>query len=259
MSYPRGVRRLWGIWGLLGVILEVVGCAGYASVVEDRFKYDFDCPRVEVHQVAGTTYAASGCGERATYTCARGGRYSDNVCVQESSSAGRKSRLEVAKARSVQKNAAGKATRRYDEQTKAQVVQADFVPSAGVHVRLVGAPKVKLGDVLVQLHLPTRAQGDCATLDALVTDMPASGRDVTVESKGSGRDVSAHFDFQQLKPLARNYPSFALVHCDLKVQLSEAAVGELRKFMVMYSDIATDVQGESAPEPADVERDAMEL
>lgn len=96
----------------------------------------------------------------------------ENVCVREASSQPALPHRSSASARAQARR--GKAFRRYDEGVEAQVVQADFTPSAGMRVRFVGAPQVRLGDILVQLHLPTKRQEGCQTLQALINDVPAS-------------------------------------------------------------------------------------
>ena len=51
--------------------LFVVGCASGGGTVKDRAAFDLDCPKdkIEVTNIGGTSYGASGCGKKATYTC----------------------------------------------------------------------------------------------------------------------------------------------------------------------------------------------
>lgn len=88
--------------------LSYVGC-GHPQVVVKRFRADFDCHGpVRVQRVAGTSYRASGCGDRATYTCSTdsAGGYATSACAREPSA--RPSRghgeLNQSRARTLEKN-----------------------------------------------------------------------------------------------------------------------------------------------------------
>jgi hypothetical protein len=51
----------------------VVGCATASGIVQTRAASEFECPEdnVEVENIGGTTFRASGCGQTAVYTCSK--------------------------------------------------------------------------------------------------------------------------------------------------------------------------------------------
>jgi hypothetical protein len=69
-----------------------IGCGGAPpqAVVATRASNEFSCPKeqVNVQNIGGTSYKASGCGQTATYTCMGGnfGNPFDAMCTREGSS-----------------------------------------------------------------------------------------------------------------------------------------------------------------------------
>ena len=66
-----------------------IGCGGAPpqAVVATRASNEFSCPKeqVNVQNIGGTSYKASGCGQAATYTCMGGnfGNPFDAMCTRE--------------------------------------------------------------------------------------------------------------------------------------------------------------------------------
>ena len=67
----------------------VIGCGGAPpqAVVATRASNEFSCPKeqVNVQNIGGTSYKATGCGQTATYTCMGGnvGNPFDAMCTRE--------------------------------------------------------------------------------------------------------------------------------------------------------------------------------
>jgi hypothetical protein len=236
------------------------GCATQASIVKTRFEHDYGCEAATVEEIAGGSYEAQGCGERASYTCvSNNSDWAEGTCVREQSLQLRALRGR-ASTQGVSAPAQGKAYRRYDAQKQLQVVQADFRLTGAIELHVTGAPQAQLGDILVQLEvLVHKVDAGCETLEAQVNEVPAAATRVSTSSLHGVRHIAAHFDFQQFKPLTRRFPSFGIKHCSLEVKLSEADVAELQKFLVMYSDIAIEAQGSPAPQAEPTSAGTLEL
>lgn len=58
------------VWLGLGALL--VGCGTMSGTVQERAENEFSCSNVDVENVGGQTFIASGCGKTATFTCVRG-------------------------------------------------------------------------------------------------------------------------------------------------------------------------------------------
>jgi len=50
----------------------LVGCGTMSGTVQERAENEFSCSNVDVENVGGQTFTASGCGRTATFTCVRG-------------------------------------------------------------------------------------------------------------------------------------------------------------------------------------------
>ena len=67
----------------------ILGCGGAPpqAVVATRAANEFSCPKehVNVQNIGGTSYKATGCGQTATYTCMGGnvGNPFDAMCTRE--------------------------------------------------------------------------------------------------------------------------------------------------------------------------------
>jgi hypothetical protein len=147
--------------------------------------------------------------------------------------------------------AKSRVERRYDDKRQVQVVQSDFAPKPGVSMQFVGAPKVQLGDILFNLEMSRYdGQRPCDKLELLINDVPLAATNASSSPVGARVRFSAHFEFQQFKPLAQRFPSFGVRRCDFQLKLSEADVRLLQKFLLMYSDMAVEVQSAQEGTPA---------
>jgi len=61
-------------------------CASGSGTVKERAVFDLECPedKIEVTFLSGTSYGATGCGKKATYTCAAQSNLFVNKCVKDS-------------------------------------------------------------------------------------------------------------------------------------------------------------------------------
>jgi hypothetical protein len=237
----------------------MAGC-GHTSAVESRFSAEYGCNDVSVRELGGNAFLASGCGESATYTCVSsddpgwGKLAPESTCTREQSVARRMRRAPPSRAGRGQDvagpDAAGRVSRHYDEQRKLQIVRADFEVERGVRLTLLGAPEAELGDVLVQIQAPAYAlrSETCGSLEILVNAVPAGGSEFATTAQAQRVSVHAHFQFEQFKPLAKKYPTFGARLCRRKLELSERAVAQVQKFLVIYSELATEVQQKQAQE-----------
>lgn len=55
----------------VALVVSTAGCATTSDKLRSRFAKEHGCPEAESHVVGsgGTTYEASGCGQRTTYVC----------------------------------------------------------------------------------------------------------------------------------------------------------------------------------------------
>lgn len=218
--------------------MSLIGCS-HASTVSDRFRADYDCKKVQVRRTAGTTYVAQGCGYSATYTCATGNDgwgNREHVCVREADP--RPSRV-VLQSREPKRQAAS-VERKYDEKRKLEKVVGTFTPAPNVTIVLAGAPAASLGEVSVELRLPRYLmKSDCTSLDVLVNSVPTAGAQVSTSSKNAIYAVQARYDFQTFKPLAQQFSTLGARGCGYEAKLDEHAMNDVKKFFVIYSQIAS--------------------
>ena len=62
------------------------GCGGDTMrVVAQRATHDLSCPKASlaIRNIGGTSYAAEGCGRKATYICSGSNFMSDGTCMRE--------------------------------------------------------------------------------------------------------------------------------------------------------------------------------
>lgn len=226
--------------------LLLVGCVQPHTQVADRFRAEYGC-EPKVRWLAGKSYRASGCGHDATYLCVNGDFETTCMLEREENTAPAPG---VAQRQAWAQAAAAHVDRHYDQANKTVVVQGDFTPNAGINLQLLGAPLLQPGDIAVHLVVPRRVSATpCESMELVVNAAPTSPATITALAEGPRVCLIAHFDFAQFKPLAQRFPAFAVRRCNYEVRLSDADVQQLRKFCVIYSDMATEAATQ-APRPA---------
>src|SRR5678815_4000242 len=58
------------LWVVLGGAAFLAGCT-MAGTVHERATNEFSCSNVDVEELGGQSFTATGCGRTATYTCVR--------------------------------------------------------------------------------------------------------------------------------------------------------------------------------------------
>jgi hypothetical protein len=139
-------------------------------------------------------------------------------------------------------------SRDFDEKRNLQIVTARFDLQPGLSLFFIGAPEAEMGDILLQIRgrMP-RASADCAAVEILVNGKPVAGERTDRRYEGTKPILGAHFQFEHFKPLAQRFPSFGVRHCEYEMKFNEKQVDELRKFLVIYSDLATEIQEQAEP------------
>lgn len=141
--------------------------------------------------------------------------------------------------------------RKYDEKRELQTVVASFGIERNVSIMMAGAPGATLGEILVELKLPRYlARGECSSLEVLVNDVPTPGARFSTGYKDAVYSAQARHDFQTFKPLAQRYSTLAVRGCGYEAKLDEHAMGDVRKFFVIYSQIASEITASQQPAPA---------
>lgn len=225
---------------VLGCI-ELAGC-GYSNVVSKRFAFDYGCKKdVTVRKVTGSTFHASGCGEAATYTCA-----GKDMCVREEAPVSREASTQQYGQPAAQSRS--RVERKYDTERKLQTVRGVFTAAANTSIILVGAPAVALGEVTVQLNIPrSLVHRTCQAVEVLVNDVPTVGDRFETKNEGGFHQSRAQHDFQTFKPLAQQYSTFAVRACGYQVMIDDASMNDVKKFFVIYSQLASEVAPEAQP------------
>jgi len=82
------LARLRSNCNLLVALSLLSGCSTAVGTVRSRAAFDFECTEseVEVANITGTSYSASGCGHEGTYTCSRSaqsGVTNEIICVSD--------------------------------------------------------------------------------------------------------------------------------------------------------------------------------
>lgn len=227
--------------------LGLLGC-GHGRQISHRFASDFGCrDKIRVKRVAGTSYVAHGCGESATYTCSPG----VDVCVREAAVVERPVRVSNRALRATNQQAT--VERGYDEQRKLHTVRATFKTAPNVSVVLAGAPGATLGEVLVGLSVPRHlSKPDCESIEVLVNKVPTTGERPTKSSKNALISVQGRVQFETFKPLAQQYSTLGVRACGYEAALSENVMTDVKKFFVIYSQLATEaIQQTEPPTPTE--------
>jgi hypothetical protein len=227
----------------------LTGC-GHASTVQDRFAADYDCRKVKVRRTAGTTYVAQGCGYSATYTCATGDDgwgHREHVCVREADPRPQRTLVQSREP----KRQPATVERKYDEKRKLEKVVGTFTPAPNVTVVLAGAPGASLGEVSVELRMPRYLmKSECTSLEVLVNGVPSAGAQLSTSNKNAIYAVQARYDFQTFKPLAQQFSTLGARGCGYEAKLDEHAMNDVKKFFVIYSQIAAQIAGPAETVPA---------
>ncbi|HEX7478586.1 MAG TPA: hypothetical protein VF331_12315 [Polyangiales bacterium] len=192
---------------------------------------------MDYEELGAGGYRATGCGLSTTYVCVL--VQWDTVCHRNGELIDHRHKLDTAPT--------AHARRDFDEKRKLHFARLDLsVPLARLDVVLVGVPQAQLTTVRVKLERPLfdETLGKCRELAVLINGEPFAGANVKGEI---GREryrttLSADFDFSVFRALARPYTSLAFRACGQRTEVAESLMVEVRKFFVLFSQIATDVQ-----------------
>lgn len=149
--------RRWASWFLP---VFATGCISYPSVVRDRFEQEYGCSDVDVEEMSGNAFRASGCGVQATYVCVSDTRSpgtiaqtEDAVCIQESRPTVAGPATPPPGPRYAWPPGSGRVRERRDDFQRVTVVQMDMTVSEQVF-RLVGAPAAIADVVMAEIEVP---------------------------------------------------------------------------------------------------------
>jgi hypothetical protein len=144
----------------------------------------------------------------------------------------------------------GSVERKYDEKRELHVVRGSFKLATGIDMHMVGAPQVNLGTVAVVLagsHW-SGALTKCPKLEVLVNEQPfVTEQNTAKDLKGNRFNIESRFEFGVFKPLAQQFSTFGVRACGEAWKLNEQQVIELKKFLVIYSQIGIQVQNGELP------------
>jgi hypothetical protein len=134
-----------------------------------------------------------------------------------------------------------KVARGFHEKTGVSYVRGDFELPQGVELRITGAPAVERGKIVLAVKGPAWSDvSACENMEVLVNARPSSARSQRRESTAPKFQLESDFDFEVFKPLARQYPEFAVRLCNRTWPLTAEQVEDLRKFFVLYADLAAE-------------------
>lgn len=153
--------------------------------------------------------------------------------------------------RSLAQTRTSRAAREFDSQRDLHIVRADFVLSKA-SLRLTSAPQVDLDtiDVRFSNRILGISPEQCKEMKVLINKQSFTSDKQETESFNRRIDMSGRFKFEVFKPLSRKYSSFGIEACGRSLNLSEADMETLKKFLVMVSQVATDVQQGRIPRRA---------
>lgn len=144
----------------------------------------------------------------------------------------------------------GTAERSFDEDRKLHVVKGTFGFGAGIDFKLIGVPQVALGPIGVTLSGKSwkPSVNECNALEVVVNGQPHAPSDLKATRRPDGGFVlDGRVDFQAFKGIGQTYSTFGLRACKETFELSNRQMPQLKKFLVMYSEIATQVQKGELP------------
>jgi hypothetical protein len=135
---------------------------------------------------------------------------------------------------------ASKVERGFKEETQTTFVRGEFELGPNIMAQVVGAPRLDLGKIVLVLRAPTTIRGlrGCQSLEVLVNARPNSALQLRRAQDLYEHKLEGDFDFQSFKPLAQQYPEFAVRACTTTWKFTTEQVDDLRKFLVMYSNLA---------------------
>jgi hypothetical protein len=144
----------------------------------------------------------------------------------------------------------GTAERSFDERRQLHIVNASFNFGAGIELKLIGVPQAALGPIGVTLAGKSwkPSVNECTTLEVVVNEQPYVPSELKASRRGDGGFIlDGRVDFQAFKGLGQTYATFALRVCKEQFAISNRQLPTLKKFLVMYSEIATQVQKGELP------------
>jgi hypothetical protein len=142
--------------------------------------------------------------------------------------------------------------RAFDEGRGVHVVRGQFQLDRSMRLHLVGIPQMALGRVAVFLrgYSPEPRIRECEGLEVLVNEQPFASDESKNRTKGTTVNLESRFDFEVFKPLSQQYSTFGSRACGRKWKVAEDQMEELKKFFVIYAQIAQQVQKGELPEVA---------
>lgn len=149
----------------------------------------------------------------------------------------------------------GSTERAYDEERGLHIVRGTFHLRAGLRLHLIAIPQLTHGTIAVILRGRSKdaTLQQCGTLEVLVNEQPFPPAETSRRTEGANLNIEGRFPFELFEPLAQQYSTFGARACGEKLKLREAQLQELKKFFVIRTQIAQQVQGrqlerESTPE-----------
>jgi hypothetical protein len=141
--------------------------------------------------------------------------------------------------------------RAYDEEKGQQMVRGSFYLAEQLHLRLIGNPQELPGRVNVFLTGQTRDQYlySCGEMVLFVNAKPERASENSVLTKGQDIYIGNLHEVAALEPLTQQYSSFEVQACHAKWTFSEEQIDELKKFLVIYSQLVEQVQSEDTRSP----------
>lgn len=233
-------------------------CASYSGIVRDRFASEYRCGgQVDVEDLGGNAFRASGCGSEATYVCASGIDQTgvvatrEFVCVQDSPSAA------PAAAPSGPTYdwppGSGRVRQRRDDFQGVTVITMEMTVSSHA-LRLVGAPAAARAVALFEIVAPGGGSRyrTCNQLEILADRTPHRFEAKAHETGGAGEETT-RFDvrLETLRTIVATREIKARF-CRTDWQFTPSQVATLADFVHQYDEVASTEApptGDAGPNP----------
>lgn len=235
-----------GRWIGLGLGLGVLvwglsGCAARQQTLKHATAGHVGCPadEIAIYDAVGNGSWKAVCRGEVYICSAVGTGYAVQVScsVMQGPSAARMRRAEQT----------ASVTRGFNEKANISFVRADF-KLPGAELRVIGAPQVELGRLVFTVSGGTYSPAaKCDNLDVLVNGKPTSAAMGAIKGERGRFSVEGSLEFSVFKPLASQFPEFSVRMCSETWNFTGEQVAQLRKFLVMYSELAQEVQAAETP------------
>lgn len=237
----------------LALILSgLASCVSKESMARDLFSKRYNCYAVDVTSSRnGKLYYTRGCSRQATYEC------DDSLLITPWFWTSSVTCTELVSSLPVpyesRKLLLSEVERVYDEKHRLQAVRGRFFLRNGTRVVFVGSPEYELSTILVTAsRVGTAANRADCKLEALVNEKPIPNTDEERRKEPArSNTIAARFTFQDFKPLAQRYGTFGIRLCGKTWKFSEAQLNDLKKFFVIYSEIAQEILKNKSEETSD--------